>query len=365
MKPITFDRFARGLVFVAVLFAAYGCFSYLSPVLIPFLVAGVAAYLLNPVCDFFQHTCRLRFRVVSVLLTLVLAIGGIVGVLWLCIPPIFDECGHFSVVLRHYFESEADKESVSYVVRNIFKEGARSTNLMSFVESDDFRVVLKTALPRLWNLLMSTAGLVVSFVSSCIGLLYLFFLLLDYNRYAKIWITFVPHRYRTFARQFFNDVTFYLCGYFRGQLLIALSNCVLFTLGFFLVGFPMPIALGCFIGIISFVPYLQVAGLLPCALLALLRTAETGQNFWLLIGGALAVYLVVQIIQDVIVTPRIMGRIMGLSPAIILLALSVGAFVGGIGGLIVALPITTLAMAYYKRYVVKEPDSDLPCGEKA
>ena len=115
----------------------------------------------------------------------------------------------------------------------------------------------------------------------------------------------------------------------------------------------------------AFVPYLQVAGLLPCALLALLRTAETGQNFWLLIGGALAVYLVVQIIQDVIVTPRIMGRIMGLSPAIILLALSVGAFVGGIGGLIVALPITTLAMAYYKRYVVKEPDSDLPCGEKA
>lgn len=81
MKPITFDRFARGLVFVAVLFAAYGCFSYLSPVLIPFLVAGVAAYLLNPVCDFFQHTCRLRFRVVSVLLTLVLAIGGIVGCL--------------------------------------------------------------------------------------------------------------------------------------------------------------------------------------------------------------------------------------------------------------------------------------------
>ena len=221
MKPITFDRFARGLVFVAVLFAAYGCFSYLSPVLIPFLVAGVAAYLLNPVCDFFQHTCRLRFRVVSVILTLVLAIGGIVGVLWLCIPPIFDECGHFSVVLRHYFESEADNESVSYVVRNFFKEGARSTNLMSFVESDDFRAVLKTALPRLWNLLMSTAGLVVSFVSSCIGLLYLFFLLLDYNRYAKIWITFVPHRYRPFARQFFNDVTFYLCGYFRNQLLIA------------------------------------------------------------------------------------------------------------------------------------------------
>lgn len=359
MKPITFDRFARGLVIIAAIFAIYWCFNYLSQVLIPFIVAGVAAYLLNPVCDFFQHTCRLRFRVPCVILTLVLAVGLIVGVLWLCIPPIFDECTHFNVVLRHFFQTESSDGSIPYAVRHFFKEGIRSTNLTTIMESDDFLAVLKGALPRVWNLLLSTAGLLFSFISSCIGLLYLFFLLLDYNRYASIWITFVPHRYRPFARQFFSDVTFYLCGYFRGQLLIALSNCVLFTLGFFLVGFPMPIALGCFIGIISFVPYLQVAGLVPCALLALLRAAETGQNFWLLIGCALLVYLVVQIIQDTIVTPRIMGRIMGLSPAIILLALSIGAFVGGIGGLIVALPLTTMAIAYYKRYVIKEPNTDL------
>jgi predicted PurR-regulated permease PerM len=147
-------------------------------------------------------------------------------------------------------------------------------------------------------------------------------------------------------------MTYYLCGYFRGQLLIALSNCVLFTLGFLLIDFPMPLALGCFIGLLSFVPYVQVVGFLPATLLALLRAAESHENFWVLIGGVVAVYLVVQIIQDTVVTPRIMGHIMGLSPAIILLALSIGAAIGGIGGLIIALPLTTIALLYYRRYVV-------------
>lgn len=354
MKPITFDRFARGIVILFALFVAYVCFSYLSHVLIPFLVAGVAAYILNPVCDFFQHTCRLRIRALCVLMTLVLTVGIIVGILWLCIPPIFDECTHFNVIFRHFFESESTDGNLPHSVRHFLHEALRSSNIAQIVESDDFSSFIKNALPRVWDLLCSTANLVISIVSSLMGLLYFFFLLLDYNRYAKIWITFIPKRHRPFARQLFNDITYYMCGYFRGQIMIALSNCVLFTIGFLLVGFPMPIALGCFIGLISFVPYLQVAGIIPCVLLALLRTAETGQSFWLLIGSALLVYIVVQIIQDTIVTPRIMGHIMGLSPAIILLALSIGAAIGGIGGLIVALPITTLSMTYYKRYVIKE-----------
>ena len=98
----------------------------------------------------------------------------------------------------------------------------------------------------------------------------------------------------------------------------------------------MPIGLGCLIGVISFVPYLQVVGFLPAGLLALLKAAETGENFWWLLLLVLAVYLVVQILQDTIFTPRIMGKIMGLPPAIILLSLSVWGYALGIIGLIIA-----------------------------
>ena len=116
----------------------------------------------------------------------------------------------------------------------------------------------------------------------------------------------------------------------------------------------MPIALGLFIGLISFVPYVQLVGILPAAILALLRAADTGQNFWLLIGGVILVYIVVQILQDSVVTPLVMGNITGLPPAIILLSLTVWGYMLGIIGLIIALPMTTLMISYYKRYVLRE-----------
>ena len=123
-----------------------------------------------------------------------------------------------------------------------------------------------------------------------------------------------------------------MAGYFRGQALIALSNCVMFSIGFALVDFPLPIALGCLIGVISFVPYLQLVGVVPAGLLALLKAAETGQNFWGLLCLIALVYIVVQILQDTIFTPRIMGHITAFPPAIILLSLSVWGYAFGIMG---------------------------------
>jgi predicted PurR-regulated permease PerM len=75
---------------------------------------------------------------------------------------------------------------------------------------------------------------------------------------------------------------------------------------------------------------------------------------------ALAVFVVVQAIQDLILTPRIMGSAMGLNPAIILLSLSVWGSLLGIIGLIIALPLTTLLISYYRRFVIKETDEETP-----
>ncbi|MFW5584867.1 MAG: AI-2E family transporter, partial [Bacteroidales bacterium] len=225
------------------------------------------------------------------------------------------------------------------------------------LREDDLINAVKTTLPKVWNVLWSTAGMVLNIIGSLIGVLYLFFMLMDYELYAEGWAKFVPKRRRAFARQLVGDIERGMSGYFRGQALIALSNCVMFTIGFLIIGFPLPVALGCFIGIISFVPYLQVVGILPATVLALLKTAETGANFWWLICSVLLVYIVVQILQDTIFTPKIMGKIMGLPPAIILFSLSVWGFALGIVGLIIALPVTTLMVSYYKRYVVGEEET--------
>ena len=89
-------------------------------------------------------------------------------------------------------------------------------------------------------------------------------------------------------------------------------------------------------------------------MLAIVKSAETGQNFWMVLSMALVVFAVVQTIQDTILTPKIMGRVTGLNPAIILLSLSVWGALLGLLGMVIALPMTTLLQTYYLRYVIKE-----------
>ena len=227
------------------------------------------------------------------------------------------------------------------------------------LRSDNLMKTIRETLPHVWNMLVSTANLVMSLVGAAFGALYLFFLLLDYDYYTTAWINWLPRTQRNFFRRLSEDLGNNMRGYFRGQALVALSNCVMFTLGFWVIGLPMPLGMGLFVGLISFIPYVQVVGFAPAAVLALMEMSDTGRSFWGLMALVLLVYIVVQVLQDTVFTPRIMGKIMGLSSAMVLLSLSIWSYMAGIIGLIIALPLTTIIFAYYKRYILKEPDDML------
>ena len=351
-SPITFDRFIRGLIGIIVIAGVAGLIYWLSGVLLPFFVAWVAAYLLYPVVRFFQYRCRLRNRLAAIIVTLALTCGVATGFFYLVVPPMMEEFTHLKDVALEYVQKGANNTTIPPAVQHFFRTHASQYDVEHILQQKDVVAAVKSTVPKVWNVLWSTAGIIINVVASLIALLYLLFLLTDYEKYANGWIGFVPRTRRTFAAQLVGDIEHGMAGYFRGQALVALSNCVMFSIGFLIIGFPMPIGLGCLIGVISFVPYLQVVGFLPASLLALLKAAETGENFWWLLFLVLAVYLVVQVLQDTIFTPRIMGKIMGLPPAIILLSLSVWGYMLGIIGLIIALPVTTLMIAYYKRYIV-------------
>ncbi len=111
--------------------------------------------------------------------------------------------------------------------------------------------------------------------------------------------------------------------------------------------------MGILIGMLSFIPYLHALGLVPAFFLCILKSAETGDSFWMVALSAAAVFIVVQAIQDIILTPKIMGKAIGLPPYLILLSLSVWGFLLGIIGMIIALPLTTIIFSYYKRYISK------------
>lgn len=353
-KEITFDRFVRGFLFIASVVLAVLALNYLSSVLIPFFVAWVVAYLLYPIVTFLQYRCRLRSRQLSIFVTLILVGAVIYGIGYVIVPPMVEEMSHLKEVALRYLRQGAANSTIPSMVQEYVQSHASEFQVEKMLQTGELKDVLEKYVPKMWSVVWSTAGVVISIISSLIGLLYLFFLLTDYEKFSQGWIRFVPARRRRFVSQLVDDVEMSMSRYLRGQVLVALSNCVMFSVGFALIGFPVPLGLGVFIGLISFIPYVQVVGFIPAMLLALLKCADTGENFWWLMGGVLLVYVVVQVIQDAVVTPKVMGKMMGLRPAVILLSLSVWGYLLGIIGLIIALPMTTLIIDYYKQYVVKE-----------
>ena len=357
-QEITFDRFIRGVLFVALLALFVAGLNWLSAVLLPFFAAWAIAWVLAPVVKFLHDRCYIRPRFVAVVLTLILAIAIAVGALWLIIPPFIEGVLHIKDALLRYLQNGGQNTQLPGWLQHLLQQWIGSLQLEEMLQQDNLLQMVRTSLPHVWNVVQSTANVVVSLASSAFALLYLVLLLTDYDHYSTVWLKYVPRSQRAFLEQLSNDVAHNMRGYFRGQVLVAISNGVMFSIGFWLIGLPMPVGMGVFVGVLSFIPYIQVLGILPAALLALLKMADTGSSFWGMMALVIVVYIVVQVLQDTIFTPRIMGRIMGLSPAVVLLSLSVWGYIAGIIGLMVALPLTTLILAYYQRYILEEAVED-------
>lgn len=357
-QEITFDRFIRGTLFVALLALFVAGINWLSAVLLPFFAAWAIAWILAPVVNFLYVRCYIRPRFLAVVLTLILAIAIAVGALWLIVPPFLDGILHIKDALLRYLENDSGHMVLPNWMQNLLQEWLDSLQLENKLKQGNVLQMVRTSLPHVWNVVQSTANVVISLASSAFALLYLVLLLADYDHYATVWLKYVPRSQRAFLEKLSNDVAHNMRGYFRGQVLVAISNGVMFSIGFWLIGLPMPVGMGVFVGVLSFIPYIQVLGILPAALLALLQMADTGSSFWGMMALVIVVYIVVQVLQDTIFTPRIMGRIMGLSPAVVLLSLSVWGYIAGIIGLMVALPLTTLMLAYYQRYILEEAVED-------
>lgn len=353
-KVITFDRFVR-MAGIGLLIAAIFCLiNYLSSVLIPFFVAWLLAYLLYPIVKFVENKLHVRIRALSIIITMIFVVSVVSLIVYLIIPPMIDQFQKLYVILSHWVHETTHTNSISEWLSQVLTENHQ--RIEAFFKSPDFTATLKSAAPKFFNVLSQTASIILSIVASLITLLYMFFILMDYEYLTANWIRIFPPKVRPFWNELMNDVERELNNYIRGQSAVAACMGVMFCVGFSLLDFPMAIGLGILIGIMDLVPYLHTFALIPTAFLAMLKAADTGQKFWVIFGLAVGLFAVVQIITDMIVTPKIMGKAMGLNPAVLLLSLSVWGTILGFIGLIVALPLTTIIIAYWQRYVTREGD---------
>lgn len=334
--------------------AAFLTVNYLSSVLLPFFVAWGLAYLLFPIVTFVERVMRIRIRALSIIVTVIIVASVLTGVTLAIIPPMIDQFQKLGMIATSYIHLHAHVTSIPEALNELFV--TYRAEIEQLFHSKDFTNLVKTTAPGVVSVVTETFSFIKSFVGSCITLLYMFFILLDYEKLTEAWVKMFPVNNRPFVQSLMRDVSVAMNSYIRGQALVALTMGILFCIGFTIIGFPMAIGLGILIGILDLVPYLHTFALIPTAFLALMKAADTGQNFWVIFASAVAIFIIVQIIIDMIVTPKIMGKAMGMNPAILLLSLSVWGSLLGFIGLIIALPLTTIILTYWKRYVSGDVD---------
>ena len=355
-QPYTFDRVVRIIinlaVFVAVIFLIY----YLRSVLLPFGVACLVAYLLEPFVQFNRKLLRLKGRIVAVFITLFEAIFFVSLLIYLLTPSIVAEAHKMSQLLEQYAGSKSSIPFLPDTIQDFIRTHVDFKQISSLLTREEWTSLIEKSVTASWSVITGSIELLVGLFGWCIVLLYLIFIMLDYDNLSRSFSHLVPPRHRKIASRIGNDIKSSMNHYFRGQTLVAASVGVLFAIGFSIIGLPMAVVMGFFIFILTLVPYLQLLSIPFVAILCLVCSVGEGVSFWTIFGESIAIYCIVQVINDVFLTPKIMGKAMGLNPAIILLSLSVWGALMGLLGLIIALPMTTLLIAYYDEFVIGNRD---------
>jgi len=361
-------------VFVFTLYVATQILAFLQPLLLPVAVAGVIAYLLEPVVSWLAR--RKMPRLLAVVLVFgAFVLGGVllfVGV----VPSIYTESVKFSSDLPGYLERGwvAIDGFLENNLQKIPQLGGSPAPEESTTDSGKGRLqryqdnpyvqqslqYLKDQLPtlsqRMWTLVQTSLTGVFGVFGFLLGLLivpiYLFFFLKESPRIAQTWSNYLPLRRSEFKDEVvtvLTEINGYLINFFRGQLVVALINGTLSAIGLSILGLQFGFLIGlafAFFGIIPYVGY--IICYIPALLVAFAQFNDWVHPLWVTI----IFFLIIAQIDGLVTTPRIVGNSVGLHPMTVIISVFLWALVlGGLLGAILAIPLTATLKVLLHRYV--------------
>lgn len=326
--------------------------------LIPFLLAYILAYIVDPIVDFIQGPCRIKNRALAVWVFLLLFVGCFVGLVMAVIPSLI---GEFQVV-KSWAEQEGlfgktefwFLQEIKPLVDQVLQE-SKQNDMLSLAGSSSFGDGILSFLKSLFSTL---GGLLGGVFSVFTFLLYFFFILVSFDGWSERLPMLIPESIRETFLSFFHELEDQMRRYFRGQSQVVLIVAILFSIGFKITGLPLAFAVGILAGLLNYVPYLQLVIIIPLIWLSGIQAIETGGDFTWVLAANVSVVVIIQLIQESILNPRILGKSVGLHPAIILLSLTVFGGLMGVIGMILAIPLTSLIIIYYKRLLKKVETKD-------
>lgn len=353
-RPFTFDRVVRIIIGISLVVVAVWMVNRLSNVLLPFCLACLIAYILDPFLEFNRRLLHLKGRVIATFITLFEVAFFIAVLCYLFIPSVLKEIHQMEDMIKVYSGTDASTPLLPQEVHDYLTKLLDTGQIQKIIDGQHIGMLLNKGT----SLISQSIDFVLHTLEWFLTFIYVIFILIDYQRLMRGFKLLVPPKFRPVAYRVGDDIKNSMNRYFRGQALLALCAAVFYCIGFSIVGIPLAIVLGILVGVLYMIPYFQYVTLIPVVAVCFISTMGSPGAFWPLMGKCILVYVVSQCICDYILTPKIMGKAMGLNPAIILLSLSVWGTLLGLLGMIIALPLTTLILAYYEEYVIKGGEGD-------
>ncbi len=347
----------------------------LSPVLWPLAVAAVVACLLSPLVGWLEARKLSRTR--AVLLVFVFAFVLFAGVLASVIPQVVVETrelaakvpeysqklqnringfiAHPPDFLRHFFPPEPQAQSAGSSENNPPAPGPDNKTLASAT------TWLTASLPEMGSWLLGQASRVASGFGILAGLalipVYAFYFLLEQRDILSRWKDYLPvqnSRLKDELVFMIEAINQYLVAFFRGQILVAVCDAVLYTAGFFLVGLNYAFLLGFAAVFLTIIPFL--GAIVICITGLTLAFVQYGD--WQHPALVLGIFAVVQVLEGLLISPKIMGSRVGLHPVVIIIAVMTGTtLLGGILGGILAIPLAAALRVILGRYIWKKREA--------
>ncbi|MDZ4288137.1 MAG: AI-2E family transporter [Prosthecobacter sp.] len=368
--------------------------AFLQPILTPFAVAGVLAYLLDPAVAWLGRRGLNRQR--AVLLVFALFSLGLVGLGWWVVPKIGEQTSNLAKKIPGYtvkartatlnfvtkleanygISLHGDKEEAApsppptaptapnaTSVNPTEAAAASEFDLQTFLTGDWVQTTLPTVLRNVWNFIKSSVGGFLGvfgfFLSLIIVPLYLYYFLLESAKIKAQWSNYLPLRSSAFKDELvacLTEINRYLIAFFRGQLFVSLINGVATGLGLMVIGLDFGLLVGLALCIMGIIPYLGIALCwIPAVIIAAVQGGSAlipGDPWWAMPLAVSVVFIVVQQIDALFITPRIVGEAVGLHPMTVIASVLIWSLLlGGLLGAILAVPLTASVKVLFQRYI--------------
>jgi len=388
-----------GALGIGLIYLGTRVIAFLQPILIPFALAGVLAYLLDPAVKWIERRGLSRQKAVLVVFaTFSLAVGGLgtwVGFQASAQSGKFVErFGSYSNKARHAFvgwvngietkynltllphlpepkaqlptPAPTDAADPSEATDTKFKPASSMDDfdLQSFITGDWVRTTLPTLIKNAWGFVktsvggfMGIFGFLLSFI---IVPLYLFYFLTESARIKETWSHYLPLRasdFKTEVVDCLTEINGYLIAFFRGQLFVSLINGLATGVGLMILGLDFGLLIGLMLCLLGMIPYLGIVLCwVPAVVIASVQGPSTffpdGTPWWALPLMVTIIFAAVQQVDGLFITPKIVGESVGLHPMTVIVSVFVWALIlGGLLGAILAVPMTASIKVLFQRYI--------------